>query len=406
MGCCMPTKVMGNELMELPKAEEREIDDANTVYSPADLMNPVDHLVKVLHMTSANSESSYTHNSGRQGFVFQSVQPFFHQLLQLLRIPQQSPLRIADLGYAIGMNAIAEVDFVVRTLKSMCTNSCLQLPQLQVFFNDLPSNDFNGLFRLLKENGADYFAAGVPASFYDVLFPRDSIHVCLSIMALHWLSRVPAAVEQEESGLYNRGKIWINGGKAEVAKAYAEQSQKDLVQFFRCRSEEMASGGVMFLCAMGCPDWEPPQRQVSLEGEYCGADFEAAWQDLISEGIVKSETRDSFNLPWYFPNAGEMTRAIKASGEFEIQKLEVCSGVSCMSEESFEKWVSDVNGFGKQKSNLVRSFVGSMVEQKIGGDNADALFERLEKRSSEFLEKGIIHPSRFVTCIVAAIVRK
>jgi hypothetical protein len=372
----------------------------------ADNINSDDNLSKVLHMTSGSGDNSYAHNSNRQGSVFKVVQPAFCQLIQSFPIQNHGLLRIADLGCATGMNTVSEVDFVVKTLKSMCAERSLALPELQVFFNDLPSNDFNGLFLMLNKQNLDYFATGVPRSFYNVLFPRGSIHICFSVMALHWLSQVPAVVEKESSPVYNRGKVWINGNSAEIAKAYAEQSQKDLRQFFGARAHEMESGGVMFLCAMGRPNSAPAEHQVSIEGEYCGADFEAAWDDLISEGIVGAESRDSFNLPWYFPNAEEVREAIEASSAFEISRLEVLSGVCCMREEDFKEWVRDAQSFGKMKSNLVRSFIGSLVEQKIGSEKADALFHRLESRSGEFLEKKIIYPSRYATCVIAALVKK
>ena len=119
-----------------------------------------------------------------------------------------------------------------------------------------------------------------------------------------------------------------------------------------------------------------------------------------------AESRDSFNLPWYFPNAEEVREAIEASSAFEISGLEVRSGVSCMCEEDFKDWVRDAQSFGKRKSNLVRSFVESLVEQKIGSEKTHVLFHRLESRSGEFLEKGIIHPSPYVTCIIIALIKK
>ena len=118
------------------------------------------------------------------------------------------------------------------------------------------------------------------------------------------------------------------------------------------------------------------------------------------------ESRDSFNLPWYFPNAEEVREAIEVMSAFEIRGLEARSGVCCMREEDFKNWILVAQSFGKKKSNLVRSFVGSLVEQKIGSEKADVLFHRLESRSGEFLEKGVIHPSRYVTCIIAALVKK
>ncbi|XP_057822770.2 gibberellic acid methyltransferase 2-like [Cryptomeria japonica] len=371
------------------------------------VVNGENNLSKVLHMSSGGGESSYAQNSSRQSSVFKSMQPTFHRLIQSLPLQNTGGLlQIADMGCANGMNTVSEVDFVVTTIKKLYSKRGLSIPQLQVFFNDLPSNDFNGLFMLLNSLKPDYMAAGVAGSFYQALFPDGTINICFSIMALHWLSQVPEGVGNEGSCVYNRGKVWINGGRAEVARAYAEQSQKDLREFFRWRGEEMASGGVMFICAMGRPNGVSAEQQVTSEGEYCGPDFEAAWDDLISEGIVKAETRDSFNLPWYFPNADEMREAVEASGAFEIVKLEVCSGVCCMGEGEFEEWVRDVECFGKKKARLVRSFVGSLVEDAIGVENCNALFERMEKRSSEMLEKGLLRPSRFVPCIVAALVRK
>lgn len=69
------------------------------------------------------------------------------------------------------------------------------LPEIEAFFSDLPSNDFNLLFKLLTEkrkvdSPAKYFAGGVAGSFYDRLFPRGTIHVAVSLSALHWLSQV------------------------------------------------------------------------------------------------------------------------------------------------------------------------------------------------------------------------
>ncbi|KAK7849230.1 putative s-adenosylmethionine-dependent methyltransferase [Quercus suber] len=56
-----------------------------------------------------------------------------------------------------------------------------------VFFNDQFSNDFNTLFISLPPN-RQYFAAGVPGSFYGRLFPKASLHFIHSSYALQWLS--------------------------------------------------------------------------------------------------------------------------------------------------------------------------------------------------------------------------
>jgi len=152
----------------------------------------------VLHMYSGNSVASYAENSGRQRYVFNALQPLFETAIKNLIFPQGGPVRIADLGCATGINTVSEVDFVVKTIRNLGVGhsngpSSGSVAEVQAYFSDLPSNDFNGLFNLLDRPASPYFVAGVPGSFYNVLFPTSSIHVCFSVMALHWLSQVSSA---------------------------------------------------------------------------------------------------------------------------------------------------------------------------------------------------------------------
>jgi hypothetical protein len=89
----------------------------------------------------------------------------------------------------------------------------MDVPEFQVYFADLPSNDFNTLLRTLPPRLADdmtvgdgktaaaldednppasrsYFAAAVSGSHYRRLFPRQTLHFCHSSISLHWLSQV------------------------------------------------------------------------------------------------------------------------------------------------------------------------------------------------------------------------
>ena len=114
--------------------------------------------------------------------------------------------RIADLGCATGINTLLVADTIVRAVQTACSSECIEVPEFQVYFADLPSNDFNSLLRSLpphehqgaeKERGfgeapatRSYFAAVVCGSFYKTLFPPKSLHFCHSSNSLHWLSQV------------------------------------------------------------------------------------------------------------------------------------------------------------------------------------------------------------------------
>lgn len=362
----------------------------------------------VLHMYSGNDEASYAENSDRQRYVFNVLRPLFQGALQKLAIPENGPIRIADLGCATGTNTVSDVDFVVKTLRNLCEHGLSNgggdsgPMEFQAYFSDLPSNDFNGLFNLLDQPISPCFVAGVPGSFYKVLFPRSSIHVCFSIMALHWLSEVPEAVVQKASSLFNKGRTWINRGRHDIAQAYSKQSQKDLTTFIKCRAQEMAPGGVLFLCMMGRPDTWPPSQQVSVGGEFCGQDFEDAWDELVKQKVISSDLRDSFNLPWFFPNAEEVKQAVVNSDAFEIENLQVCK-VPTMPDKDFKEYTKDPKMYGWMKSNLVKSFVGSLVEAHIGKERTDKFFHVFSEKAAALLHHN--QPSKLVTCTVVSLIR-
>ncbi|GLJ12075.1 hypothetical protein SUGI_0183400 [Cryptomeria japonica] len=91
---------------------------------------------------------------------------------------------MADLGCSVGPNTLFIAESVSKAIQDKCMVMSSPIPEFQVFFSDLPSNDFNLLFRSLplppkgeeqEEEGEDidnknntttrtrcnYFAAGV-----------------------------------------------------------------------------------------------------------------------------------------------------------------------------------------------------------------------------------------------------
>ena len=126
--------------------------------------------------------------------------------------------RIADLGCATGMNTLIAADTIVRAVKLSLNQHSIEMPEFQVYFADLPSNDFNTLFRTLPPlKGTDeitataqdevikppstrsYFASAVSGSHYGRLFPRQSLHFCHSSTSLQWLSQVSPAFTVTQS---------------------------------------------------------------------------------------------------------------------------------------------------------------------------------------------------------------
>jgi len=151
-------------------------------------------------MEGGAGEFSYTRNSRLQ---FQSVnflKPILEQEIRELEIIKDgvgSEIRLADFGCSVGANTLQYAEICYRVVcQSRLSDGRKSSVEVQHFFCDLPSNDFNTLLLQLEDwrnrqpSRADFYAAAVPGSFYGRLFPRRSLHVAISFFSLQWLSQV------------------------------------------------------------------------------------------------------------------------------------------------------------------------------------------------------------------------
>jgi hypothetical protein len=101
---------------------------------------------------------------------------------------------IADLGCSSGTSALVLVSTAIEAIHSYCIQFQRQPPEVCIFLNDLPDNDFNmvikSLVTLRKINEPIVVASVTPGSFYASLFTSGSLHLVCSSSSLHWLSKV------------------------------------------------------------------------------------------------------------------------------------------------------------------------------------------------------------------------
>ncbi|XVE85607.1 hypothetical protein DITRI_Ditri17bG0103900 [Diplodiscus trichospermus] len=165
---------------------------------------------------------------------------------------------IADLGCSVGPNTFAAMHNVLEAMKHkyQLQDPTSKLPEFQVFYNDHASNDFNTLFASLPPE-RQYFAAGVPGSFYSRLFPESFLHFVHSSYALQWLSKIPEEVLDKNSPAWNKGRIHYTNAAQDVGNAYAAQFAKDVEMFLDARAKELVVGGMMALIIPSIPDGIP-----------------------------------------------------------------------------------------------------------------------------------------------------
>ncbi|XP_068661025.1 gibberellic acid methyltransferase 2-like [Aristolochia californica] len=347
-------------------------------------------LRRILCMQGGDGDGSYAKNSEAPASAITLSKPLILEVIQSMKLfPGDPSLRIADLGCATGYNTLATIELVVENLSHRYRVECNREPEFEAFFSDLPSNDFNSLFRSLPPAYGDkkqrYFAAGVPGSFYHRLFPKRKLHMALSLSALHWLSKIPEEVLDKRSPAWNKGRAWIDGAKKEVVEAYARQSEEDLKAFLQCRREEIVEGGVLFILMAGRPGSEKPENQLGDPDSRAKHPFtsymDQAWQDLINEGLIVEEKMDAFNIPAYMRSVDEVKKAFDECVGFEIKTVEYRRLLE-HSKEKQEEWIRDPDSYGRAKTNMVRATLKPIVEAHLEPMLTEELFKRFEKRVS------------------------
>ncbi|XXG84513.1 hypothetical protein AAC387_Pa10g2015 [Persea americana] len=371
-------------------------------------------VLQVLHMNGGTNKTSYSNNSALQRKAISIGKPIIEEAVQSLycKTFPKNFLGIADLGCSSGPNTLLVVSNIINTIAHKCRQHSHPLPELLVFFNDLPGNDFNSIFKSLttfhqklkEDNGEDFgpcFIGGVPGSFYGRLFPSRTLHFIHSSYSLMWLSQVPPELDSEAGNMSNRGNIYMaESSPPGVFRAYLEQFQKDFFLFLRSRSEEMVTGGRMVITLLGRASADPSSRECCYIWELLAK----ALNDMVSQGLIKEDKLDSFNVPQYTPSPPEVEALIKLEGSFIIHRLETYA-VSWDPDQ--DKTIHQSLGFdqlktGEKVAKYMRAVAEPLLTSHFGEAIIDDLFERYKDIVSEYMER---EDAKFIN-LVSSIERK
>src|SRR5262245_12126928 len=174
--------------------------------------------------------------------------------------PQDQPITVLDLGSSEGRNAVFAMAAVVEALRKRRPDQ-----PIQTIYSDLPSNNFNGLFRNLYESREagdphkEVYSSATAGSFYRQLMPPGTVHFATSFNAVLWLEHLPA-VAVPDFVCYRRPhppRAGLNV-PAGVAAAFRQQAEQDLVHFLEARARELAPGGKLLIVTPG----DAPEHRI------------------------------------------------------------------------------------------------------------------------------------------------
>ncbi len=289
-------------------------------------------------------------------------------------------LSVADYGSSQGRNSMAPMRAAIGVLRRRVP---APYPIL-VTHTDLPDNDFAALFRTLRDAPESYltdaesvyaFAAG--RSFYEQIFPADSVTIAWSSITVHWLSRAPVLI---------RRHIFSPLASEDERGAYAAQAKEDWRRFLTHRGAELRRGGRLVVVGSGASSdgRSGAERLLDLAN--------TVLVDLVDEGALDIGEYEQMVIPTYYRTREEFTRPLREeplAGAFE---LESCSETA-LSDPLWSEFqrTRDRRDYAHKASDFFRAFsepsvFGPIAASRSAQDTAE-IADRFYARVRDAIER-------------------
>ncbi|CAI9098474.1 OLC1v1035125C1 [Oldenlandia corymbosa var. corymbosa] len=351
---------------------------------------------KCFHMTGGIGKTSYSQNSHIQKnnsdkakwMTVESVQQIY-----LTTTPKS--FGIADLGCSSGPNTLTNIRDIMDEIEAISrTASQPAAPEFRVYLNDLHTNDFNALFQALPKFYSDLknrqssgsppslYLAACPGTFYGRLFPDEYLHLIYSSNSLHWLSKVPPGIYDDNGKSINKGSVYITEkSPPEVAEAYVRQFQEDFSLFLHLRSKELVSGGGMVLILTGRNN----PNHIDGGNSFFWEILSRSLATLVQKGIVEEEKLDSYEVHFYAPSKEELEDLVRKEESLKLERIEMIE-----TETNTGGNGSDGISYGRKVAMTVRAVQESMIAHHFGEEILNELFEVYGRLiDEEMVKQGI-----------------
>jgi hypothetical protein len=330
----------------------------------------------------------YDAHSKEQRAALDVFLPRLEQVVHAL--PDPTPTRgywsLMDVGSSEGGNAIYAMNRIIAALRK---NSPLPV---RVFFDDLPTNDFNHLFANLFPAGgaafeaADVFPAAIAGSAFRRLAPPRSLDVATTFNAVGFLERNPGSplphyiLPMGPGPGAPRDGVSVTNAEREPFRL---QAAEDLRRFYAARAEELVSGGKLLVQVFG--------RNEQHSTSYGIYDvLSDALLDQVEAGRLPKEVYERLVFPIYFRTLEELVAPIEAdeslrtafrTDHFEAREVPVPFNAALAATGDRSAWARSYTGF-------LRAFTESILAVAIPADVSktdalDHIYRRVEKRLIE-----------------------
>lgn len=297
----------------------------------------------------------YDAHSTFQADVAASVVALLRQATDILALPGDGKVTIADYGCGEGRNSMA----TMRAALGFLTARGVTEPV--VLHNDLPTNDWIGLAANLS--GAGSYLRDFPQAralfaahgFFERVTLPGSITLGTSGSAVHWLSRQPPGLDMPRS-LYRS-----DAPARELAKILA-QAASDWEAFLAARAEELQPGGVLLVQMLGADGTADPVR-VSAAGlqklmNKCAL-------NLVDAGDIPRDVYAAYCFPVVPRTVEEVTAPLRSALADRLELVHCgLNFVPSPYQVELEK-TGDVASFARNYTAFTRAFSESSLREAL-----------------------------------------
>ncbi|KAK6335015.1 hypothetical protein TWF718_010457 [Orbilia javanica] len=236
-------------------------------------------------------DNEYNENSDQQYLAMKACLPLFEGLTF------GPNATFVDYGCSQGAASMVVMQKLVSQLPPHST--------VTVAFNDLPSNDFNSLIKLLPsiapaDSTKVIYPHIVPNSFYNPVMPNGTVDIAYAMSSIHWLRQMPLPKTASESF-----KEYLHRRSAENTIA----AHKDLIEFLRLRGREVKPGGKLIVAAPS-PCADDTDGRISGNEKLRLALFEAI-DILMDAGKLPPNSADGIYPPSHVHTEQTFRAAVK-----------------------------------------------------------------------------------------------
>jgi len=173
-----------------------------------------------------------------------------------------------------------------------------------ITYTDLPSNDFSALFRIVQGNNpnyetylnqfADVYTFASATSFFEAIFPPNSVDFGFSATAMHWLSAMPCEISNH---------IHAVGARAGELDQLRARAAADWETILLRRARELKPGGRLLMANLAIDD--QGRHMGNTGGVHMFDTINALWRELVADRTISEKEYRRLAVPQFYRTLDE-----------------------------------------------------------------------------------------------------